>query len=94
VNEFDPSLDVRCRNTKGSTENVSTAESRKGRYRAVQARSFKRPSSGTAASQPAQDHHGDVFHCRMFVVRADSPYHTIRDLVGKPVAFGAAGRAW
>ena len=27
----------------------------------------------------------------MFVVRADSPYKTIRDLVGQPVAFGARG---
>jgi len=27
----------------------------------------------------------------MFVVRADSSYKTIRDLVGKPVAFGARG---
>jgi uncharacterized protein len=27
----------------------------------------------------------------MFVVRADSPYKTIRDLAGKPVAFGAKG---
>jgi hypothetical protein len=27
----------------------------------------------------------------MFVVRADSPYRTIRDLAGKPVAFGARG---
>ena len=27
----------------------------------------------------------------MFVVRADSPYKTIRDLVGQPVAFGAKG---
>lgn len=27
----------------------------------------------------------------MFVVRADSPARTIRDLVGKPVAFGAKG---
>jgi len=27
----------------------------------------------------------------MFVVRADSPYKTIRDLVGHPVAFGAKG---
>src|SRR3981081_4450538 len=27
----------------------------------------------------------------MFVVRADSPYKSIRDLVGKPVAFGARG---
>ena len=27
----------------------------------------------------------------MFVVRADSPYKTIQDLVGKPVAFGAKG---
>jgi uncharacterized protein len=27
----------------------------------------------------------------MFVVRADSPYRTIRDLVGQPVAFGAKG---
>ena len=27
----------------------------------------------------------------MFVVRADSPYKTIRDLVGHPIAFGARG---
>ncbi len=27
----------------------------------------------------------------MFVVRADSPYKTIRDLAGKPIAFGAKG---
>jgi TRAP transporter TAXI family solute receptor len=27
----------------------------------------------------------------MFVVRADSPYKTIHDLVGRPVAFGAKG---
>src|SRR5258708_27184631 len=27
----------------------------------------------------------------MFVVRADSPYKTIHDLVGQPVAFGAKG---
>ena len=27
----------------------------------------------------------------MFVVRSDSPYKTIRDLVGQPVAFGARG---
>ena len=27
----------------------------------------------------------------MFVVRADSPYRTIRDLLGKPIAFGARG---
>src|SRR2546423_11219018 len=27
----------------------------------------------------------------MFAVRADSPYKTIRDLVDKPVAFGAKG---
>jgi hypothetical protein len=27
----------------------------------------------------------------MFVVRADSPYRTIRDLVGQPIAFGAKG---
>ena len=27
----------------------------------------------------------------MFVVRADSPYKSIRDLVGQPVAFGARG---
>src|SRR6202011_4534625 len=29
----------------------------------------------------------------MFVVRADSPYQTISDLVGQPIAFGAKGSA-
>ena len=27
----------------------------------------------------------------MFAVRGDSPYHSIQDLVGKPIAFGAKG---
>jgi TRAP transporter TAXI family solute receptor len=92
MNAADPTLSIEPRNTKGSNENIPLLEAGgldialvagEPSYEAFMGigRSATRLKILTAMySSPG-----------MFVVRADSPYKTIRDLVGKPVAFGAKG---
>jgi TRAP transporter TAXI family solute receptor len=83
VNAVDPTLDVQPRNTKGSTENVPLLEADTidiGLVQGEVALNAKLPIIAAMYSSPG-----------MFVVRADSPYRTIEDLKGKPVAFGAQG---
>jgi uncharacterized protein len=85
VNATDPTLDVQPRNTKGSTENVPLLEAGTVDIALVQGEvALEAPKSLRilAAMYPSPG---------MFVVRADSPYRTIEDLRGKPVAFGAQG---
>ena len=92
MNEADPALSIEPRNTKGSNENIPLLE--KGDL-----------DIGLVAGEPAYEAFMGIGRPAtrlkiltamysspgMFVVRADSPYQTIRDLVGKPVAFGARG---
>ena len=92
LNTADPTLAIEPRNTKGSKENIPLLEA--GQL-----------DLGLVAGEPAYEAFmgigGPRTHIKiltaiysnpgMFVVRADSPYKTIRDLVGKPVAFGAKG---
>ena len=92
LNEADPTLSIEPRNTKGSTENIPLLE----------AGSL---DIALATGEPAYEAFAGIGRPRtnlkiltamysspgMFVVGADSPYKTIRDLVGKPVAFGARG---
>lgn len=92
MNTADPTLVIEPRNTKGSYENIPLLES--GQL-----------DLGLVAGEPAYEAFkgikGPVTSLKilaamysspgMFVVRADSPYRTIRDLVGQPVAFGAKG---
>jgi len=92
VNEFDPSLDVRCRNTKGSTENVPLLKAGKVDIALVQGEVVQETLVGDGRQPTGLKIITAMYSTAgMFVVRADSPYHTIRDLVGKPVAFGASG---
>ncbi|UGV28878.1 TAXI family TRAP transporter solute-binding subunit [Rhodopseudomonas boonkerdii] len=92
MNAADPGLQLRTQNTKGSTENIPLLE--EGRldlalvagepaYEAF--KGIKRVPTRLKILTALYSNPG------MFVVRADSPYKTIRDLVGKPVAFGAKG---
>ncbi|CAN5264008.1 TAXI family TRAP transporter solute-binding subunit [soil metagenome] len=88
----DPALVIAPRNTKGSAENIPLLEV--GQF-----------DLGLVAGEPAYEAFVGVgrnptalkiltaiySNPGMFVVRADSPYKTIRDLVGKPIAFGAKG---
>src|SRR6201997_1658238 len=92
MNAADPALPIEPRNTKGSNENIPLLEA--GQL-----------DLGLVAGEPAYEEflgigrpatHLKIFTAMysspgMFVVRADSPYKTIRDLVGQPIAFGAKG---
>jgi TRAP transporter TAXI family solute receptor len=92
MNAADPGLLIEPRNTKGSSENVPLLE--KGgldialvagepAYEAFMG--IGRPATSLKILTAVYSSPG------MFVVRADSPYRTIRDLKGHPVAFGARG---
>jgi TRAP transporter TAXI family solute receptor len=92
MNEIDPTLAIEPRNTKGSNENIPLLEEGKldialvagePSYEAFMG--IGRPATSLKILTAMYSSPG------MFVVRADSPYKTIRDLVGKPVAFGAKG---
>jgi uncharacterized protein len=92
MNEADPTLAIEPRNTKGSNENIPLLEAGsldialvagEPSYEAFMG--IGRPATRLKILTAMYSSPG------MFVVRADSPYKTIRDLVGKPVAFGAKG---
>ncbi|HEY3678725.1 MAG TPA: TAXI family TRAP transporter solute-binding subunit [Bradyrhizobium sp.] len=93
MNAADPTLSIEPRNTKGSNENLPLLES-------------GQVDIATVAGEPSYEAFKGigrprVMHVKiltamysspgMFVVRADSPYKAIRDLVGQPIAFGAKG---
>jgi uncharacterized protein len=92
INDADQTLSIEPRNTKGSYENIPLLESGQLDLALVAGEpayeAFKgigRPATRLKILTAMYSSPG------MFVVRADSPYKTIRDLVGKPVAFGARG---
>jgi TRAP transporter TAXI family solute receptor len=92
MNTADPTLEIVPHNTKGSNENIPLLE--KGEL-----------DLGLVAGEPAYQAFMGIDRPPtklkiltaiysspgLFVVRADSRYKTIRDLVGQPVAFGAKG---
>ena len=92
MNNADPTLAIEPRNTKGSNENIPLLQA--GQL-----------DLALVAGEPAYEAFMGIGRPRtnlkiltamysspgMFVVRADSPYKTIRDLVGLRVAFGAKG---
>src|SRR5499426_2331123 len=92
INAVDPSLRVEARNTKGSTENVPMLEAGQLDIALVQGEVAHEALSGVGRA-PANLKIIAAMYATpgMFVVRADSPYRTIADLKGKPVAFGARG---
>jgi TRAP transporter TAXI family solute receptor len=92
MNAADPALSIEPRNTKGSNENIPMLEqgqldlglvAGEPSYEAFMG--IGRPATRLKILTAMYSSPG------MFVVRADSPYKTIRDLVGQPVAFGAKG---
>ena len=92
INEKDEGLEVRTRNTKGSTENVPLLESGQVDLGLVQGEVVHEALSGIGRP-PADLRILTAMYSTagMFVVRADSRYRTIEDLKGAPVAFGARG---
>lgn len=92
MNAADPLVSIVPRNTKGSAENIPLLE--KGEL-----------DLALVAGEPAYEAFAGIGRAPvrlkiltaiysnpgLFVVRGDSPYRTIRDLVGQKVAFGAKG---
>jgi TRAP transporter TAXI family solute receptor len=92
MNQADPTLSIEPRNTKGSNENIPLLEqgqfdialvAGEPAYEAFMA--IGRPRTNIKILTAVYSNPG------IFVVRADSPYKTIRDLVGQRIAFGARG---
>ena len=92
INETDPSLEVRTQNTKGSTENVPLLEAGRLDIALVQGEVAHEAWSGIGRAPASLPILAAMYSTPgMFVVRGDSAYRSIQDLVGKPVAFGARG---
>ena len=88
----DPALEIEAINTKGSTENVPRLEAGTLDLALVQGEVVHEALDGIGRS-PANLKVLTAMYptAGLFVVRADSPYKSIADLKGKPIAWGAAG---
>ena len=92
IRETDPGLVVEARNTKGSAENIPLLEDGKLDIGLVQGEAAYEAMAGSGRPpSPLKVVAAMYGSPGMFVVRADSPYRTIADLRGKPVALGAKG---
>jgi TRAP transporter TAXI family solute receptor len=92
LNELEPTLRLEPRNTKGSTENVPLLEedqldlglaTGEVTYEAI-------TGIGRPATSRLRIINATYSQAGMFMVRADSPYRSLSDLVGRPVVWGAA----
>jgi len=92
VRRADPALEIEAINTKGSTENVPMLEAGTLDIALVQGEVVHESLSGIGR-KPADLKIITAMYptAGMFVVRADSPYRSIADLKGKPIAWGAQG---
>ena len=88
----DPTLSIQPRNTKGSSENIPMLEAGQLDLALVAGESFYQALEGIGRPRVNLRILTAIYSSAgMFAVRGDSPYHTIQDLVGKPIAFGAKG---
>src|SRR6195256_1791630 len=92
MNAADPTLSILPRNTKGSNENIPLLEAGNLDIALVAGEPSYEALMGIGRSPTRLKILTAMYSSPgMFVVRADSPYKTIRDLVGRPIAFGAKG---
>jgi TRAP transporter TAXI family solute receptor len=93
MNAADPTLAIEPRNTKGSNENIPLLEKGELDIALVAGEPAYEAFMGLGGRAKTNVKILTAMYSSpgMFVVRADSPYHSIRDLVGQPVAFGAKG---
>jgi TRAP transporter TAXI family solute receptor len=92
MNDADSTLAIEPRNTKGSNENIPLLEAGQLDLALVAGEPSYEAFMGIGRPRTKLKILTAMYSSPgMFVVRADSPYKTIRDLVDKPVAFGAKG---
>jgi len=92
MNQADPTLAITPRNTKGSNENIPLLEAGQLDLALVAGEPAYEAFIGKGRPPAHLKILTAIFSSPgMFVVRADSPYRTIRDLVGQRIAFGAKG---
>lgn len=92
MNAADPALIIAPRNTKGSNENIPLLEKGELDLALVAGEPAYEAFAGIGRAKVALKILTAIYsNPGMFVVRADSPYKTIHDLIGQPVAFGAKG---
>jgi TRAP transporter TAXI family solute receptor len=92
MNQADPTLGIATRNTKGSTENIPLLEAGALDIALVAGEPAYEAFMGIGRAPTRLKILTAIYsNPGMFVVRADSPYHSMRDLVGQKVAFGAKG---
>ena len=92
INAADPTLSIAPRNTRGSNENIPLLEKGELDLALVAGEPAYEAFMGIGRPRTALKILTAIYsNPGMFVVRADSPYRTIRDLVGQPIAFGAKG---
>ena len=92
INATDPTLNVATQNTAGSGENIKLLEQGKVDTALVAGEPAYEAFKGIGRPVTPLKILTAIYPTPgMFVVTADSPYKTIQDLVGQPVAFGARG---
>jgi uncharacterized protein len=89
INETDLTLDVRTQNTKGSAENIGLLEDGKVDIALVSGEPAYEAFAGIGRTPTTDKIIAAIYSSPgMFAVRGDSPARTLRDLVGKPIAWG------
>ena len=92
LNEADAGLSIVPRNTKGSNENIPLLEQGELDLGLVAGEPAYQAFMGIERPKTRLKILTAIFSSPgMFVVRADSPYRSIRDLLGQTVVFGAKG---
>jgi len=93
MNAAAPAVVIEPRNTKGSNENIPLLEAGQLDIGLVAGEPSYEAFMGLGGRPKTKLKILTAMYSSpgMFVVRADSPYKTIRDLVGQPIAFGAKG---
>jgi len=89
INETDKSLSVETKNTKGSAENIGLLNDRKVDIALVAGEPAYEAFQGIGQSKTTALVIQAIYsNPGMFAVRGDSPAKSLRDLIGKPIAWG------
>jgi TRAP transporter TAXI family solute receptor len=90
LNQVEPTLHIEPRSTKGSTDTIPLLEAGKLDIGLVAGEPAHQAFEGIGRPRSELTIIGAMYSMAgLFVVRADTPFKTIADLQGKPIAFGA-----